>query len=286
MILYKYYSFRAGMQALASRQLGFRKPTEFNDPFELSAFSATEGYDLSDGSDGRRGIRFKVDSIASEVVICSLSRSPLNPLMWSHYADDHRGLVIGYDAEVPLLSCRDTTLINVHDGAVFYSHAKDSRAWTKKDHDDFHEVFLAAKGLGVSEDTVKRLMRRLLLNKSIHWAYEEEVRVVKFLDHWASTVEEFFNVPENRYLPVKKIKGLYLYEVQVPIVSVYLGCRTLQGPLPPRHRKLLATVPQLFEVCMERASWDLEAIDMSDNRKKTLNIPVALPARKRRAKKA
>jgi hypothetical protein len=39
---------------------------------------------------------------SDSVGICSLSRSPLNLLMWAHYANDHKGFVVEFD--IPLES--------------------------------------------------------------------------------------------------------------------------------------------------------------------------------------
>lgn len=274
MILYKYYSFDAGMKAIASKRLGFRKPEEFNDPFELSAFSAVADDEFLDAANECGVISPRVNSIADQVVICSLTRSPINPLMWSHYGNDHRGIVVGYDVDTPLLTEGDSTLIPVHEGSVFYSHAKESDTWSQQDKDNVFEIVLSALGLPSSEQAVKHLMKRLLLNKSIHWAYEEEVRVVKILSHWGLTVEEFWADALNRYTSVPSIKGLVLYDEEVPIVSVHLGCRTREKKLYPRHRSLLAAVPLLYEVYMDRKSWDLKATVMDEARKRQLSIPV------------
>lgn len=274
MILYKYYSFNAGMKAVASRQLGFRKPKEFNDPFELSAFSAVPDEDLLDTTDGLGVITPRVDSVADQVVICSLTRSPINPLMWSHYGNDHRGIVVGYDVNVPLLTEGDSTLIPVDEGSVFYSHSKESDTWSQRDKDNIFEIVLSALGIPSPEQEIKHLMKRLLLNKSIHWAYEEEVRVVKILSHWGLTVEEFWADALNRYTSVPSIKGLVLYDEEVPIVSVHLGCRTLERNLSRNHRSLLGAIPLLYEVQMDRKSWDLKATLMNADRKRELAIPV------------
>lgn len=286
MILYKYYSFDAGMKAIASKQLGFRKPKEFNDPFELTAFSAVVEEKLSDDTDDCGVITPWVDSVADQVVICSLTRSPINPLMWSHYGNDHRGIVVGYDVDVPLLTQGDSMLIPVQEGSVFYSHAKESDTWSQQDKDNVFEVLLSSMGIGLnSEQHIKHLIKRLLLNKSIHWAYEEEVRVVKILTHWGLTVEEFWEDALNRYTPVPNIKGLVLYDEEVPIVSVHLGCRTCENELSPRHRNLLAAIPLLYEVKMDKKSWDLEATAMDTDRKRKLSIPVGSKKRSKSSAK-
>lgn len=271
MILYKYYGLDAGMEALVSRKLGFRKPAEFNDPFELTAFSALQDYATYMTDDGPLGIEPTVHTIMDGIAICSLSRSPIHPLMWSHYADAHRGIVIGYEVDIPLLNEGISTLIPVQDGSVFYSHAKDSQAWTDSDYENLREIFFASLGLQTEEVAAKQMMRRLLLNKSIHWAYEEEVRIVKILECWNLTVEEFFDDEVNSYTEHKKVEGLVLYDQTVPIASVYLGCRTR---LKPKHHRILEQFPLIYEVVQEQKSWELTALAMDRIRKREIGIRV------------
>lgn len=78
--------------------------------------------------------------------ILSLTRNPLNPLMWSHYGDDHRGVVMPQNI---LPSSTIESLMSVGD---------DYRCFRSHKYDLFKNAFLM---------------------KDLAWGYEEEVRVVK-----------------------------------------------------------------------------------------------------------
>ena len=81
-ILYKYCSFSATTICnLLREQIYFNSFHEFNDPFEFPDV-----------------ISSKCDKIEDAGIACFTSK-PDNILMWSHYADYHAGMCIGYDRE-------------------------------------------------------------------------------------------------------------------------------------------------------------------------------------------
>jgi hypothetical protein len=107
-ILYKYYSCAGGQAALKSQNLGFRKPEFFNDPFELTALSNSVG-----PANKQETLKIRIDQLRDQVAVLCLTRSAFNPLMWAHYADQHKGFVIGYDTSGPFLNSPEYNLITV-----------------------------------------------------------------------------------------------------------------------------------------------------------------------------
>jgi hypothetical protein len=120
MILYKYYPINLNtIRSLAVRGLWCHYPSEMNDPLEcLAGFPVNisdediQGFlkRLSSLDPGRarrldqayrNGNRMFFESLRDNLIkhyaFCSLSERPDDLLMWSHYADQHRGLVIGID---------------------------------------------------------------------------------------------------------------------------------------------------------------------------------------------
>jgi hypothetical protein len=117
--LYKYVSAKRAVQILRDRTIRFTQPRVLNDPFEccpaldLSALkneylSAEDvGQRMADGEERKitmrgfaefcRGVACSYARDSDELGILSLSERCDVPLMWSHYADEHRGLVIGID---------------------------------------------------------------------------------------------------------------------------------------------------------------------------------------------
>ena len=74
---------------LQNHKMSLSSPSTFNDPFDCHmAFPGTPRQDLFTRS------RNIVDTIWR---VGCLTESPCNRLMWSHYANNHRGLCIEYD---------------------------------------------------------------------------------------------------------------------------------------------------------------------------------------------
>lgn len=113
MILYKYVSFEAGLKILETGALGFSHLEDFNDPFEATALGLTE-------SDISQTVRFRAcrNRLSRKYVVLSLTRAPLNPLMWSHYGDSYKGMVIGIDTIKAGFENAEQYIIPAHRGEI------------------------------------------------------------------------------------------------------------------------------------------------------------------------
>jgi len=178
LILYKYYGYNAGLAALRNSQLGFRTPKDFNDPFELTFLSNAQGPYSKLST-----LQYEIEELKSSVVILSLTRTPLNPLMWAHYGKEHEGFVIGYETNDRFLTSKDYSLVTVDDGDVVYTNTKSPHVLDLDSMRVLDGVYRAGQGLLQPKDTqraqVESLMRKIFLTKHSIWVYEEEVRVVK-----------------------------------------------------------------------------------------------------------
>ena len=56
--------------------------------------------------------------------VLSLTRNPLNALMWAHYGDQHAGVVIGINMEVAGFNKIETNLIPATYGDLIYTSSK------------------------------------------------------------------------------------------------------------------------------------------------------------------
>ncbi|WP_142392837.1 DUF2971 domain-containing protein [Klebsiella pneumoniae] len=103
-ILFKYRKFdKSSLELLLNRELWFAKADTLNDPFEASsAFSNVlnavwEHYPMP------LHVRVKYEEALKHslqtVGICSFSKARKNQLMWSHYADEHKDICIGFKEE-------------------------------------------------------------------------------------------------------------------------------------------------------------------------------------------
>lgn len=78
-----------------------------------------------------------------------------SPLLWSHYADQHRGIALGFN-------------LSNHAFAVEYRDTRVSCDW---------DLFMQDKHYALE------IVRQVVCSKSKHWSYETETRVHVALDH-------------------------------------------------------------------------------------------------------
>jgi hypothetical protein len=168
-ILYKYRSLSAEgrdytLRTISEGQIWFSSLSQFNDPFE-----ARVSVDM-DGDDGAwrrefgvpRPTNLKIDELVRELeqgiredadklgMFC-MSAKANDLLMWSHYADSHKGLCLGF---------RTTG---------------DSILWDAQPVD--YSVDYPV--INYFRMSLEHRVRAMLLRKASHWAYEEEWRAIR-----------------------------------------------------------------------------------------------------------
>jgi Protein of unknown function (DUF2971) len=177
----------------ASCSLFAKHPREFNDPFEwhsppsleitkhlfsehLSSLYQRDGLDkvlqvmeeigvppdfptehLVDHL-SRKAIEHYETSPLPEFLVVCFSMDPANLLMWSHYGQSHKGLVIGYDSSTLQSDPECFHPVN-------YAHAPA-------------QFGVCHTGLGeLSRESIEG-MKRNHFTKHIQWSYENEVRIL------------------------------------------------------------------------------------------------------------
>ncbi|MGF6549430.1 DUF2971 domain-containing protein [Paraburkholderia youngii] len=181
--LYKYVSVHSGdlidrALAILEGRLYFASPLRFNDPFEMSATfanpneeavrkRAAESHPLFDVlrrkdqqaivNGALRAIRgqarrLMTDDLLGRLGVLCLGEDHKNLLMWSHYADSHRGLCIGFR--------RNASPFNLS-RKVLYSSVRPVIPFDVE---------------GVADDDS---IEKALLTKSPEWSYEKEWRIIK-----------------------------------------------------------------------------------------------------------
>lgn len=139
---YHFLNEQFGVDDLVKRRLKVATLNDLNDPFELFAVSLTD-------SAVRRAFRKMKEKLSRTRGLLCFSRHWHNPVQWSHYADRHRGLCLGFDVS-------DESV-----GPVTYS---DRRVAARIDQ-------LTAPRLLDPNTAIS-----LLFTKFSHWSYEDEVR--------------------------------------------------------------------------------------------------------------
>jgi hypothetical protein len=131
-----------GIEDIQRRRLKIATLFELNDPFELISLDCSnEGI--------RRAVHFVRANMNQSFGMICFSRDWHNPVQWSHYADRHRGICLGFD--VP-----DAQLVR-----VTYSAKR---------------LVADADRLAADQPPDPAMINRVLSTKYSHWRYEQEVR--------------------------------------------------------------------------------------------------------------
>lgn len=165
MIVYRFMSARWAKVAVDDKCLRLSIFSELNDPFELS------GFNLRDPA-MRAFHKEQHQKITDEYGMISFSEGYKSPLMWSHYAEKHAGVCLGF--EVP-----DDELLKVR-------YRKDRFK------------------LDGQKNLTKRDLENLLTFKFSEWRYEREMRIMTPLKTAIKKVDMYFE-PFSEKLVLKEI---------------------------------------------------------------------------------
>jgi len=263
MILYKYVSHEAGMKIIENNSVGFSRPSNFNDPFELEAAYPSENCINNQIESLFYGIQIegKKHTWKQNTGILSLTRQPLNSLMWSHYGVKHTGMVIGIDVSIPEFTCQKTNIVPVQYGNVIYTDQKPDNTFLCKPT----EALSVGSTFHFSCDHLERL-QRLFLFKPMCWSYEEEVRVVKCI----KGIEDSKAIESGSFNEIR-VSDVPLYLLKIPndaIKEVYVGAHS--NIIKNKHTaatffsKVTAYQPNsnIYGCEISKSSWNLERFDL------------------------
>lgn len=225
-ILFKYQSFTPeALSNLASRQIWFSRPAKFNDPFDCSIridrgpisdldyqrvyeFCRNESGDPSGfdaqysplaykNSEFRKQIQTGLDAafenqrqiMLNKNGVCCFSASNNEILMWSHYADSHKGFCLGFKTNTEPFS-----------GALKVAYKADVPA---------------INPVSILLGNVESALHLMTLTKHISWRYEKEWRLLhmeadKVYGYSAGILESiYFGVlmPESQQIVIGKLLG-------------------------------------------------------------------------------
>jgi len=183
---YKYLPFNEGsLRVITDGTLKFTCPLEFNDPFDcapaynpasITNFAKARPDLIKQVGDNqglspakrlqRKGVYIQnlrkaiesedwIRTLIAPLGVLSLSRTAINILMWSHYAKDHTGFVVG----LRIASAPDALLSRVVPHPVSYVTERP--------------MFNLGEGCDIDG---------YFLTKSLDWEYEQEERVLSIED--------------------------------------------------------------------------------------------------------
>lgn len=91
MRLYHFACKKYGLDNALRRRLKIARIEDLNDPFEFMARAADERE--------RAALRATKEERSKKTGLLCFSRGWQNPVQWSHYADRHRGVCLGFDVD-------------------------------------------------------------------------------------------------------------------------------------------------------------------------------------------
>lgn len=170
--LYRYLPAKWALRTLETRELRVSRLAELNDPFEfrpaLAFVNPMFSHEVVDEFLG-----FLVRKFNPKMGIVCFAEEIGDPVLWSHYADSHRGIALAFD--------------------VF----KDDSLWPMA-YPEERPTFDVKNFPTMTTEEAKRMVHRILTAKAPSWRYEREQRV--FVDLASSRTEEghyFHRIPSD-----------------------------------------------------------------------------------------
>jgi len=168
---------------------------------------------------------------SDQIGILSLSEENDNLTMWSHYADEHEGFVVGFN---PIKNITDIKTQFIHLKKIHYSCKRPN---------------LSLFGLEQkTSERNKQWLKAFFLTKSKDWSYENEWRQVNMLKYAN-------NIKDNNF-------GLiYLFKYNIEsIESVLLGCNML----PENRKEIINMIKNLnikiYEMRINKNNYSLDKV--------------------------
>ena len=170
--LFKYYQPCVIGNTIDNNTLKWELPCDENDPFEALASGWDEelvSREIEGGGEQDKAFldalfksRKIQDKISHVVAFVSFAGKGNNILMWSHYADKHKGACIEFDKAI---------IEKEIDVLEEVKYAEEERGMRKR-------IPLPHDGLGDFSAEFQKRVRQFLSYKAKEWTYEEEWRLI------------------------------------------------------------------------------------------------------------
>lgn len=163
------------LDSLVKSQLFFAPRGQLNDPFDsnIDILRAVDqlikidvNSELFEKFRSDEDVLNRFNKNVDPLGICSFSLISNETLMWSHYADDHKGICLRYDFPESFLNNEDEILgvsrVSYEPNAIS-SWLSDNIELFEADHKKF----------------IINLLMTLLTSKAPSWSYEKEARIIR-----------------------------------------------------------------------------------------------------------
>jgi hypothetical protein len=215
MRVYHFTKAHNGLEAIRRRQLKIARISELNDPFEFLQVA-------SSNPRTRARYQYLKRALSEYMGLLCFSENWSNPVQWSHYAESHRGICLGFDVS-PDAEMREVRYVKNRIGPNLR----------------------AMKKMG---DAAVAHMLQLLTLKFAHWSYEQEHRLfVRLEDKEERSDLYFFDFGSSDKLILREVIVGAQSQVSPEDVSQALGD---QAPVVAAWKARLAF--RTFEVVRQR----------------------------------
>jgi len=214
------------------------KPQDFNDPFDCDFFwkehskedkedhilysgNETSETELGDLEKAKSLFEKKLYEDINHLGIACFTTDPCNPLMWSHYADGHKGLCIEYKRE----------------GVLKNEYFK------KVEYDRDNKLVWSSLDLGKDLNRLNDFFNDVVFRKLSYWLYEKEWRVMAIspkrrLIHMSSPVVSIIFGLKCPSKEIDKVLNIIRFNFLSGVTKVYVMRRSQTGGLFPIELKL------------------------------------------------
>jgi hypothetical protein len=185
MKLYKFYNAQYGIEAIKNGRIKVSTLSDLNDPFDCRSISFTD-------HEQRQNYKEYLSEYMKEKGILCFSKSWSNPVLWSHYANSHKGLCLELEAEDGF--CREVNYIS----KVSLNSIPDIKKPTEGE---------------------KNILDQSVYKKFSHWKYESETRkIVNLSDCDNDNGLQFYKL--NDKLKLKKVYIGSNYEKEIKEMNI------------------------------------------------------------------
>ncbi len=182
MSIYELFKFREVnkyfIDSLVKGTLYFAHQDQLNDPFDCNLDVLKSVQNAASSLKGKRAANLnslltpgsplrQFQRELNKLGICSFSQHMKETLMWSHYADNHKGVCVLYDFPEGFLSDEEKFI-----GASRVTYKPNPLTnWFK---------LISNKMPATEQELVGGLLKKVLTSKDKSWKYEKEFRVITY----------------------------------------------------------------------------------------------------------
>ena len=222
MRVYRFLSEKYAELAIKEKRLKVSIINDLNDPFEFQAGFYNPTRTL------KKQFKDYKDKVSKTYGILSFSKDWRNPILWSHYADSHKGIALGFE----LPSYKAIEVKYLKERPLFKG---DTLKIAPDNFDWEHNQFL----------------KRIVNIKFKSWGYEDEVRSIHLLTKLTYEKPYYFKTFANDLILKEVIIGCrskYKDEKMIKLLSDNKGVRLIGSRMAYKSYKVVQNKQRIYTI--------------------------------------